>query len=280
MHPPLIKILLRALHPAGLLFTGLAALLGAALALACGCGGDPAAVAVAAGLAVLGHVAVQWWAASHRQPSPDARLRDAADVLMMVVVGAGVLLIARSGPGLLLVGASALALVLGPAGRKSWAGVCVPAPLAAGLCSALVVVGIDAVQRHALSWMSVLTGVGIGLSIVARSLAVAEGPSTRGAADHTVVSGSCARPGTRSSGGVGWMLAASGAGHGWILLWWGVDWLASTAWWALAAVPFSIGACAAGFVGRWRAARYLSTLAILVQGLLLVAASVAVIRLR
>lgn len=241
--------------PLPLLLTALAAVLGASVALACGCGADGWAAACAAVLALLGHAVTQSRRAAIGADDAARRRRDLADIGAMVVVGGGTLVAARSGPGLLLLGA--VALVLGWATRRPDAH---PGPLGRALVAAtgswLTVLGVDQAHRHGLSAMGAILGGGLALLVASARLM---DPRSN-------------RPGAAV------LLAL--AGQAWTLGWWMAGWLPTSAWWALTAAPLSLISSLAWALGRPRAASALAWLAAVLHGVLMTAALWAVVALR
>lgn len=293
-------------RPGFLLVTAAAAAVGIAQAQACGCGWDPLAAVATLGLALLTHAAVNLFndygdavggsdALNTDRLTPfsggsrviqdgrftAAQLRDAALLLGGVVVAGGLLLAARAGPGLLLVGAAGLALgwaYSSPQVALMSRGL---GELAVGAGWWLVVVGADYAQRHAFSAMAAVSGVSMA-ALVAAILWAAEFPDAR--ADAAVGKRTLvvrAGPELAAASYASLVLCA----HLWVAAWWWVDWLPSTAWWALGSAPLS--ALAAGLlwqhrrqVARLRPVMALSIGAALAHGALLTAAFVAIARLR
>lgn len=300
------RLWLAACRPGFVLVTAVAAALGVAQSQACGCGWDlPAAVATMF-LAVLAHAAVNLYndygdsvigsdainterlfpfsggsQVIQQGRIPAAAMRQAAALLALVVVGGGLLLSARTGPGLLAVGLAGL--LLGWAYShpglalmtRGWG------ELSVALAWWLVVVGADYVQRHAFSALAMVSGVSLAL-LVAGILWSAEFPDARADAavgKRTLV----VRLGVdRAAWGYASLVFSA---HFWVLAWWWVDWLPSTAWWALGSAPLSLLA-AAGLirnrrqVDRLRPVMALGIAAALLHGSLLTGAFMAIARLR
>lgn len=297
---------LAASRPGFLLVTLVAAVLGIAQSQACGCGWDAPAAVVTVLLALLAHAAVNlyndWGDAVGGSDALNTeglypfsggsrviqtgrfgalQVRDAARLLGGAVVAGGVLLAARSGPGLLLVGAAGLMLgwaYSNPRWRLMSRGL---GELAVFLGWWLIVLGADQVQRHALSGLAAVSGVSLALLVTA-ILWAAEFPDARAdaaAGKRTLV----VRWGPEVAA-VGYGGLVFGA-HLWLLAWWWVDWLPTTAWWALGSAPLSLAAA----LGLWRHRRTpaqlrpvigLTIAAALLHGSLLTAAFVAIARLR
>ena len=303
-HPP--GRWLAATRPGFLLLTAAGVVLGSVQAWACGCAQDLPAAAAALGLAVLAHAAANLWndwgdAVSGADALNDAslfpftggsrliqtgefraeELRDAAQVLAIVVVGGGVWLSARVGPWLLLTGLVGLAL--------GWAysqpRVALVARGAGEATVALawggVVVGADLVQRHAFSAIAALTAVGFAL-LAAAILWINEFPDARAdaaAGKRTLV----VRLGPEAAA-LG-HLALGVAAHAWTAAWWWADWLPTRAGWGLLSLPLSLAASALLWRHRRRPAALrpaivLSILAALVHAAGLSAAFLAVVALR
>jgi 1,4-dihydroxy-2-naphthoate polyprenyltransferase len=293
-------------RPGFLVTTLVAATVGVAQAQACGCGWDPLGAVATVLLALLTHAAVNLYndygdavggsdAVNTDRLSPfsggsrfiqDGRftavqVREVAVGLGIVVVGGGLLLAARAGPGLLAVGLAGLLLGWAYSSPRvalmgrGWGELSV----AAGWW--LIVVGADYVQRHAFSAIAALSGVGLAL-LVAGILWAAEFPDARADAavgKRTLVVRWGARP---AALGYGVLVVVAYAWVGW---WWHIDWLPSTAWWALGSAPLSLASAVllwrhAGEVARLRPAIALAIAAAVLHGLLLTAAFVAVARLR
>jgi len=297
---------LRASRPGFLVVSLVAAVLGVVIPQACGCGWDaPAAVATVL-LAVLTHAAVNLYndwgddrlgsdaintqrlfpfsggsrVIQEGVVSAEAMLT-AAQILAIVVVGGGVILAARSGPGLLLVGLAGLALGWAYSNPRialmgrGWG------ELAVALGWWLIVIGADYVQRHSFSAIAAVAAVPLAL-LVAAILWAAEFPDAQADAasgKHTLV----VRWGPRRAvWGYGALVTLA---HGWVGIWWWVDWLPSTAWWALGAAPLSLVAAVAlgrhaNEVARLRPAIALTIAAAVAHGVLLIAAFVAIARMR
>lgn len=293
-------------RPGFLLVTLVAATTGIAQAQACGCGWDPAAAVATVLLALLTHAAVNLWndygdavggsdALNTGRIAPFSggsrviqdgvftpdQVRAVAQGIATVVVGGGVLLAARAGPGLLAVGLAGallgwayssprLALM-----SRGWG----EAATAAGWW--LVVVGADVVQRHGFSAIAAVSGVSVGV-LVAGVLWVAEFPDAQAdeaAGKRTLVVRWGAVPAAWAYA-LGVLLA-----HAWVALWWAIDWLPGTAWWALGSLPLSLAS--AGLLvrharqpQRLRGAIALAIAAAVAHGALLTAAFVAIARLR
>jgi 1,4-dihydroxy-2-naphthoate octaprenyltransferase len=293
-------------RPGFLLVTAVAALVGIAQSQACGCGWDPQAAAATLGLILVAHAAANLFndygdavggsdALNTERLSPFSggsrviqngqfsapQVRDAALALGGVVVAGGLLLAARVGPGLLAVGAAGLALgwaYSSPRVALMSRGL---GELAVGAGWWLIVVGADYAQRHAFSAMAAVSGVSIA-AMVAAILWAAEFPDAR--ADAAVGKRTLvvrAGPALAAAGYGSLVLCA----HLWVAAWWWVDWLPSTAWWALGSAPVSALAAALLWrhrhqVARLRPVMRLSIAAALLHGGLLTAAFVAVARLR
>jgi 1,4-dihydroxy-2-naphthoate octaprenyltransferase len=297
---------LAASRPGFLVVTLVAALLGVAIAPACGCGWNPLAAAATVLLALLTHAAVNLyndWADSVLGSdainterlfpfSGGSRviqdgvisaqaMRQMALLLAIVVTGGGLVLAARAGPGLLLVGLAGLLLGWAYSSPKvalmsrGWGELAV----AAGWW--LIVIGADYVQRHAFSAIAAVAGVPLAL-LVAAILWAAEFPDAKADAasgKHTLV----VRLGPQPAAAVYAALVL--VAHAWVLVGWWADWLPFTAWWALGAAPLSLVAAGllarhASQVSRLRPAIALSIAAAVLHGALLTAAFVAVARLR
>jgi 1,4-dihydroxy-2-naphthoate octaprenyltransferase len=209
------------------------------------------------------------------------QMRSAAALLAMVAVGGGVLLAARAGPGLLAVGMAGL--LLGWAYShpgvalmtRGWGELCV------ALAWWLVVVGADYVQRHGFSAMAALSGVSLAC-LVAGILWAAEFPDAR--ADAAVGKRTLVVRLGPDRAAWGYVVLVHAA-HLWVWAWWWADWLPSTAWWALASAPVSWAACVGLLrhrrdVARLRPVMALSIGAALLHGALMIAAFVAIARLR
>lgn len=307
--PALIQPLhrwLAASRPGFLLITLVAALVGISQAQACGCGWDPLAAVATVVLALLTHAAVNIYndygdavggsdALNTERLFPFSggsrviqdgvftavQMRDAARWLGLVVVVGGALLAVRAGPGLLWVGVAGMALgwaYSSPRVALMSRGL---GELAVALGWCLIVVGADYVQRHAFSSMAWVSGVSVAL-LVGGIVWAAEFPDARAdaaAGKRTLV----VRAGPE--------LAAAAYGslvlcaHLWVAVWWWVDWLPSTAWWALGSAPLSLAAAVmlaqrARQVARLRPVIALSIAAAVLHGLLLTAAFVAIARMR
>ena len=254
-----------ATRPGFLVVTLATAVLGVALAQACGCGWDPLGAAVSVVLAVLTHAAANLYndygdavggsdAVNTTRIAPftggsrfiqdgalsPAQVRDAAQVLAILVVGGGVWLAARSGPGLLAVGLAGALL--------GWAyshpGL---ALMSRGLGEVgvvlgwwLVVVGADYVQRHAFSSLAAVAAFSPAV-LIGAMLLVAEFPDA--AADAAVGKQTLVvrwGPAVASVIYVAMVVTA----HAWVAAWWWADWLPTRAWWALGSAPLSAAAAA------------------------------------
>lgn len=247
-------------HPRGLFepilalaATAMAALLGASVALACGCGADSPAALAATGLALLGHLTVRWQRKA--RDAPTDRRRDAADVAAMLLVGGGVLLGTRTGPGVLGVGGLALAL-------GGWIGRAAPAPghrsraLGAAACVWLVVIVVDQAHRHSLSAMGAVMGGGPALLVAAARLSPSQGRWSTAA------------------------LLFALAGQAWTAGWWAAGWLPGSSGWALASLPLGLTGLLALGAGRARLAAALAWSTALLHGGLSIAALWQVVALR
>jgi 1,4-dihydroxy-2-naphthoate octaprenyltransferase len=210
-----------------------------------------------------------------------AQLRDAVQVLGMVVIGGGVLLVARSGLGLVLIGLAGLALGWAYS-HPRWAlmsrGV---GELAVAAGWWLVVLGADYVQRRSFSAMPALAGVSLAL-LIAAVLWIAEFPDARSdaqAGKRTLV----VRLGPQEAA---WgYLALVLAAHVWLVGWWQALWLPTTAIWAVASALPSLAAAVlllrhAGEPQRLRPAIVLTLLAAVLHGVLLAAAFLGIAALR
>lgn len=210
-----------------------------------------------------------------------AQLRDAVQLLGMVVIGGGVLLVARSGLGLVLIGLAGLALGWAYS-HPRWAlmsrGV---GELAVALGWWLVVLGADYVQRRSFSAIPALAGVSLAL-LIAAVLWIAEFPDARSdaqAGKRTLV----VRLGPQEAA---WgYLALVLAAHVWLVGWWQALWLPTTAIWAVASLLPSLAAAAlllrrAGEPQRLRPAIVLTLLAAVLHGVLLSAAFLGIAALR
>ena len=210
-----------------------------------------------------------------------AQLRDAVQLLGMVVIGGGVLLVARSGLGLVLIGLAGLALGWAYS-HPRWAlmsrGV---GELAVALGWWLVVLGADYVQRRSFSAIPALAGVSLAL-LIAAVLWIAEFPDARSdaqAGKRTLV----VRLGPQEAA---WgYLALVLAAHVWLVGWWQALWLPTTAIWAVASLLPSLAAAAlllrrAGEPQRLRPAIVLTLLAAVLHGVLLAAAFLGIAALR
>lgn len=210
-----------------------------------------------------------------------AQLRDAVQLLGMVVIGGGVLLVARSGLGLVLIGLAGLALGWAYS-HPRWAlmsrGV---GELAVALGWWLVVLGADYVQRRSFSAIPALAGVSLAL-LIAAVLWIAEFPDARSdaqAGKRTLV----VRLGPQEAA---WgYLALVLAAHVWLVGWWQALWLTTTAIWAVASLLPSLAAAAlllrrAGEPQRLRPAIVLTLLAAVLHGVLLAAAFLGIAALR
>lgn len=236
-----------------LLNTVAVALLGASVALACGCGADSLAALGTAALALWGHLTVRWQRMARDDPSE--RRRDMADVAAMLLIGGGLLAATRSGPALLGVGA--LALLLG-----SWIGRATPAPgrpshaLGAAACLWLVVIGVDQAHRHSLSAMAAVLGGGPALLVAAARL----------------------QPLRARWSGSATLLALTG--QAWTAAWWAAGWLPTSAWWALVSLPLGLAGLLAVGLGQARLGAGLAWAASLCHAGLLTAALWGVVSLR
>ena len=244
----------RASRPGFLLVTVVAALLGTLSGLACGAPPDVPAGLAAIVLAVLAHAAMNlhndWGDA---QIGSDAintgriapytggsrlvqdgvlgidQLRDAVQMLAMVVIGGGIVLAARAGPTLVAIGVLGLAL--------GWA---YSHPRVALMSRGLgelgvvlawwgVVLGAHVVQQHRLDTMALLPGVSLAL-LVGAILWVAEFPDAQADASvgkRTLV----VRLGPMPAAWLHLLIVL--AAHAWVAWWWWMDWLPSKAGWAL-----------------------------------------------
>ena len=296
----------RASRPGFLLVTLFAATTGIAQSQACGCGWDPAAAVATVLLALLAHAAINLHndvgdalggsdAVNHGRIGPFtggsraiqdgvfslSEVQDAVKVLAGVVVVGGILLAARVGPALLLLGLAGLALGWAYSSPKvglmnrGWG------ELSVALAWWAVVWGADLVQRHQFSALAAISGVSIGL-LVAAVLWVAEFPDAAADAQvgkHTLV--------VRWGPDVGAVVytGAVFSAHLWVAAWWWVDWLPSTAWWALGSAPLSLWAAALLWrhrhqPQRLRLALQCTVAAAVLHGALMTAAFVAIARLR
>lgn len=297
---------LAAVRPGILAVTLASAMLGVVVAWSCGCGRDLPAAAATLVLALLTHAAVNLYndwgdaiggsdAVNRGRIAPftggsrvvqdgvlgAARLRDAAQMLAIVVVGGGVWLAARAGPGLLAIGAAGLLLGWAYSSprvalmARGWG----EAAVAAGWW--LVVVGADYVQRQRFDAIPAVAAVSPAL-LIAAVLWVAEFPDAE--AD--------ARVGKRTlvvrlgPDAAAWMyVALVAAAHLWLWAWWRVRWLPTHADWALASVLPAAGAATWLLAhrhtpSRLRPAIVLTLLTAVLHPLLLGAAFVAVAALR
>lgn len=260
------------MEPAGLLLATVTAGVGIAQAQACGCGWD--------GLAAL--ATLVWVMLAQSAFAVYPAHREAAAMLAMVVAGGGLLLAARTGPGLLLVGGVGAALAAA-ALRSGGALRAHPGGMAAvaGAATWLVVVGADHGQRQGFSAMATVSGVSLAL-LVAAGVWVSVGIEARSSAIGVPGSAAMHRgPGLATAVLGGWVILA----HAWVAVWWWVDWLPFTAWWALGSAPLS----AAAVLLLWRRSSRaqpvqpvvaLCLAAAVLHGGLLTAAFVAVARLR
>jgi 1,4-dihydroxy-2-naphthoate octaprenyltransferase len=295
-----------ACRPGFLVVTLVAALLGISVTQACGCGWDPVGAVATVVLALLVHAAINlhndWGdaligsdAANTGRIAPFTggsrvvqdgvftpdQVRDAVQLLGMVVIGGGVLLAARAGPGLLVIGLAGMAVGWAyshPRWQLMSRGV---GELAVVVGWWLVVVGADYVQRREFSAMAAITGVSIAL-LIAGVLWIAEFPDAVSDAQvgkRTLV----VRLGPVAAA---WgYLALVVAAHGWVAWWWQALWLPSTAWWALGSAPLSLAAAAslirhARSPQRLKGAIVLTLAAAVLHGALLTSAFVAIARLR
>lgn len=295
-----------AARPGFLVVTLVAAVTGIATSQACGAAWDPLAAWATVVLALLAHAAANlhndWGDAGIGSDAINtdriapftggsrvvqdgvftaAQLRDAVQVLGLLVVAGGVLLAARAGPGLLVIGL--LGLALGWAySHPLWALMSSGAgELAVAASWWLVVVGADLVQRHHFDAIPAVTGVSLAL-LIAAVLWIAEFPDARSDAavgKRTLVVRLGAVP-------AAWgYLALVVFAHAWVAVWWWLQWLPSTAWWALGSAPLSLAA--AGWLlvharapQRLRPAIVLTLAAVLVHGALMISSLVAVVSLR
>lgn len=296
----------RASRPGFLLVTAGAVLVGISQALACGCGWNPATAAASLVLALLVHAAVNLYndygdavggsdAINTERLSPFSggsraiqdgvfsatQVRDAAQVLAMLVAGGGLVLAAQTGPGLLLVGLAGLALgyaYSNPRLALMSRGV---GELAVGLGWWLIVVGASYVQQRVFSAMAAVAGVSVAL-LVAGVLWVAEFPDAR--ADAAV--GKRTLVVRLGAGPAAWLyLGLVLAAHGWVWAWWQAQWLPTQAWWALGSAPLSLASAAWLLVAHRQVARLRPAVALAIAAavaheLLLAAAFLAVAQLR
>ncbi|MFM2059147.1 MAG: hypothetical protein RLY71_3532 [Pseudomonadota bacterium] len=293
-------------RPGFLVVTLVAAVLGISVAQACGCGWDPVGAVVTVVLALLVHAAINlhndWGDAligsdeantGRIAPftggsrvvqdgifTPD-QIRDAVQMLGMVVIGGGLMLAARAGPGLLLIGLAGMAIGWAyshPRWQLMSRGV---GELAVALGWWLVVLGADYVQRRSFSALGAIVGVSIAL-LIAGVLWIAEFPDA--ASDAQVGKRTLVvrlGPVAAAWGYLALVLAA----HGWVAWWWQALWLPSTAWWALGSAPLSLAAAAwlirhARSPQRLKGAIVLTLAAAVLHGVLLTSAFVAIARLR
>lgn len=297
---------LAAVRPGFLVITLASAMLGVVVAWSCGCGRDLPAAAATVLLALLAHAAVNLYndygdavggsdAVNHARIAPftggsrlvqdgvlgAAQMREAAQMLAIVVVGGGVWLAARAGPGLLAVGIAGLALGWAYSSprvalmARGWGEVAV----AAGWW--LVVVGADFVQRQRFDAIPAVAAVSPAL-LVAAVLWVAEFPDAE--AD--------ARVGKRTlvvrlgPDAAAWTyVALVAAAHLWAWAWWRALWLPTQAGWALASALPAAGASAWLLAHRRTPSRLrpvivLTLVAAVLHPLLLGVAFVAVAALR
>ena len=293
---------LRVSRPGFLLVTAGAVAVGASQALACGCGWNAGTAAASLLLALLVHAAVNLYndygdavggsdAINEDRLTPFSggsravqeglfsatQMRDAAQMLALLVVGGGLLLAAKTGGGLLLIGLAGMALgyaYSSPRVALMSRGV---GELSVGLGWWLIVVGADYVQRGAFSALAMVSGVSVAL-LVAGVLWVAEFPDARADAavgKRTLV----VRLGSRAAAWVylGLMLFA----HLWTWIWWQLQWLPTQAWWALGSAPLSLASALWLLrrheqVARLRPAVALAIVAAVVHEALLTAAFLAV----
>ena len=297
---------LRATRPGFLAVTLFAATTGVAQAQACGCAWDPVAAVATVLLALLAHAAINLHndvgdaiggsdavnlgrigpftggsrAIQNGVFSVD-EVQDAVKVLTGLVVVGGILLAARVGPALLLLGVVGLALGWAYSSprvglmNRGWG------ELAVAVAWWAVVWGADLAQRHQFSALAAISGVSIGL-LVAAVLWVAEFPDATADAQvgkRTLV----VRWGPDISAVVyaGTVLSA----HVWVAAWWWVDWLPSTAWWALGSAPLSLLAAQQLWQHRHqpqrlRLALQATVAAAVLHGALMTAAFGAIARLR
>ena len=293
-------------RPGFLSVTAVAALAGIALSQSCGTGWDPIGAGATVVLALLVHAAVNLYndygdaiggsdAINTERLAPFSggsrviqdrvfsaeQVREASVMLAILVTGGGLVLAARAGPGLVGIGMAGLAIgwaYSSPRVALMSRGL---GELAVAAGWWLIVVGADYVQRHAFSEIAALAGVSIAL-LVAGILWAAEFPDRRAdeaAGKRTLV----VRLGPVRAA---WVYAAMVTlAHGWVALWWWADWLPQTAWWALGSAPLSLAAAVgllrhARQVERLRPAIGLSIAAATVHGGLLVAAFLAIARMR
>ena len=243
----------RASRPGFLLVTAGAVAVGASQALACGCGWNAGTAAASLLLALLVHAAVNLYndygdavggsdAINEERLTPfsggsraiqDGRfsatqVRDAAQMLALLVVGGGLLLAAKTGGGLLLIGLAGMALGYAYSSPRIALMSRGLGELSVGLGWWLIVVGADYVQRQAFSALAAVSGVSVAL-LVTGVLWVAEFPDARADAavgKRTLV----VRLGSRKAA---WLYAAMVlAAHLWTWAWWQAQWLPTQAWWA------------------------------------------------
>lgn len=276
MTMPSLRTYVLAARPGFLSVTGVTAVLGILTAAACGAVTDRLAAGATLLLALLTHAAVNLYndwgdavggsdAINTGRVAPftggsrfiqegrlrPAQVRDAAQMLLIVVVGGGVLLVARSGPGLLVIGLAGLLI--------GWA---YSSPRVALMSSGwgelgvvagwwLVVVGADYVQRHAFSDMAALAGLSPAL-LIGAVLLIAEFPDAEADAQvgkRTLV----VRWGPERAAAL-YAAGVLGA-HAWVLAWWWAQWLPTQAVWALASLPISLYAALALWRSRRQAQR-------------------------
>ena len=295
-----------ATRPGFLVVTLLGVLLGSSVGMACGSPGDWIGGAAALLLALLSHAAINlhndWGDA---QIGSDAintgrigpfsggsrvvqdgifsveQLRDAVQMLGVIVIGGGILLTARVGPGLLPIGLAGLVLGYAYSHPKLALMSRGVGDVAVALSWWLVVLGADYVQRRQFDVMPAIAGVSLAL-MVAAILWVAEFPDAAAdaqAGKRTLV----VRIGLQPAAWV--YLLAVVAAHAWVAWWWAIEWLPTSAWWALGSAPLSAAAAAsllrhARQPQRLRPALVLTLAATVLHGVLLIAAYVAVLRLR
>jgi 1,4-dihydroxy-2-naphthoate polyprenyltransferase len=306
MTHPSLSTWIAATRPGFLSVTLCTAVLGVVIAQACGCGWDPWAAVATVVLAVLTHAAVNLYndygdamigsdAVNTERIAPftggsrfiqDGRLsaaqvREAAQMLAIVVVGGGVALAARAGPGLLGVGLAGLAI--GAAYSHPRVALMSRGWGEAGVVLGwwLVVVGADYVQRHGFSGIAATAALSPAL-LVGTVLLVAEFPDAKADAQvgkRTLV----VRLGGR---GGAWLYAATVLwAHAWVAVWWWRDVLPGTAWWSLASLAPGLAASGLLLV-RWphvatlRPVIVLTLVTALLHTALLAAAFVAIARLR
>lgn len=293
---------LAAVRPGFLVVTLASAMLGVVFAWSCGGGRDLPAAAATLVLALLAHAAANLYndwgdavggsdAINHARIAPftggsravqdgvlgAAQVREAAQMLAIVVVGAGVWLAARAGPGLLLVGIAGLTLGWAYSSprvalmARGWG----EAAVAAGWW--LVVVGADYVQRQRFDAIPAVAAVSPAL-LIAAVLWVAEFPDAEAdarAGKRTLV----VRLGPTVAAWA--FVALVAAAHVWVWAWWRALWLPAHAGWALASALPAAGAAAWLLAHRRRPLRLrpaivLALVAAVLHPLVLGAAFVAV----